>query len=160
MLSDMPMGLNQLPPVVAGGAAILAFLALILLIALLLALKRGSRLSGELAALQDEVQAAKSAPKQHEYRLVQYDILWYPVLTLNEAEKKILKVTAGFPYCKDCGERIKEMDGGKEWACPKCDFRCAASVTDVAVMDSVNAIVVKFYQQRYPGFELAGKPAK
>ncbi|MEE8425435.1 MAG: hypothetical protein V3S11_06380 [Elusimicrobiota bacterium] len=154
------MGLTQLPPAVAGGAAILAFLALVLLIAFLLALKRGSRLSGELAALQDEMTALKSAPKRHEYRLEQYDILWYPVLTLNEAQKKILKATAGFPYCKDCGERIKEMDGGVQWGCPKCDFRCAASVTDVVVMDSVNAKVVKFYQQRHPGFELAEKSDK
>ena len=72
--------------------------------------------------------------------------------------EKIVKATAGFPHCRSCAVRLKDM--GREWGCPECEFRCAASVIDVVVMDSINAKAVKFYQQRHPGFELAEKPPK
>jgi len=109
----------------------------------------------EIEALKGELRVLKGKPLEKEYRLEQFELLWFPVVTYEPAEKRILKVAAGLPYCPACTAIMKAVDG-KEWKCSRCDRRCPASVTDLTVMDTLENKVREYFIARHSEYAPAG----
>lgn len=109
----------------------------------------------EIEALKGELRVLKGKPLEKEYRFEQYELLWFPVVTYEPAEKRILKVAAGLPHCPACTTSMKGLDD-KEWKCSQCDRRCPASVTDLTVMDSVEKKIREYFIARHPEYASDG----
>lgn len=129
----------------------LGALALVLGLGAIWAGRGKGPLRAHAAQLAKELAALKSAPKEQEFRLEQYELLWFPTMTYSEKEKKILKAVVGVPHCIKCCVPIKVMDQ-KEWHCPRCEKRYPASVTDLTVMDSIEALARKYFVERHPDY--------
>lgn len=109
---------------------------------------RSGRLRRERDALAARLKELESAPRRHEYRLERFDVLWFPVVTYEPASGEVLQVVAGAPHCPACAKALKAPPGDGEWSCPGCGAKRPASVTDLAVSDSVAKQAREYFLQR------------
>lgn len=140
-------------PIIQIVAAVLGVVSLVLLILWLVARSRLKPFSERTAALEGEVRALRAKlaePPEHEYRIEQYNVLWFPRVKAPAKQGGEPQGKPGVPHCPKCIVPLKAGEAGRDWSCPKCDFHCPASVTDVVVMDSVLEIALRYFKERPP----------
>lgn len=140
-------------------AAGLAAAAAVLFVAVLSAGRRSRRLGAELARLRAELEGLRNAPRDWECQIERFDVAWFPILTLLPAAREISRVTVGLPHCRSCGLPLSQaMDGGA-WRCSACDFKSAADLAQVSVLDTVSQHALRMFRSRHPEYFPPAGPA-
>jgi len=101
-------------------------------------------------ALAVELDKLRSAPHEHEYRIEQFDVLWFPTVIFEKGSSAEATAKSGLPHCRKCVTPLKAGDAGEEWACPGCGFKCPASVTDLTVMGTIEKTALQYFCERPP----------
>lgn len=111
-------------------------------------ISKASRLKAALAAAEARLDAPPP-PRAYEARREEFGLLWYPVLTVDEREKRVLSVVAGLPHCQRCVRPLAEEKGG-EWVCAGCGERRPPSTADLQVVDTVTRQALAEFLKRHP----------
>jgi hypothetical protein len=128
-------------------------------------------LSRKLAAARAESAEAQASlaapppPRVAESRRERYGVLWFPTLTLKDADRTVVSGAAGVPHCARCVRPLKLASAApgepEEWTCSGCAERRPASMADIAVTDSVVADALAEFLARHEGWRahsgMAGK---
>lgn len=111
------------------------------------------RAEARLAPIEAELQALKNRSEKHEFRIERFDLVWYPVVTVDPNAKTIQSAAPGVPHCKACIlPLVLEKDA---WACRQCGTKHAASLADLAVTDQIVRTALQYFQERHPGYRVA-----
>jgi len=97
------------------------------------------------AGLETELKSYRSKPITREFRMLKYDVLWFPVLTIDPKNSShILNTKVGLPYCQKC---ILPLKAGvdEQWICMACGFKCAGTVVDIMITDGIAKIAETYY---------------
>lgn len=128
----------------AGGGA-----ALLLFVWAVAATAKAKARAARLARTEAELAELKTAPRDQEYRMERYDVLWFPVVTYKPLEKALTAVQAGSPHCPKCVKPLK-AGPGENWQCPGCGIQRPSSVVDVVVTDQIAGQAALWFLERHP----------
>lgn len=104
-------------------------------------------------SIRAELQALRSRPRNHEFRVERFELLWFPNVSVSDQERVILGVSAGVPHCRPCLLPLS-LDRG-QWACRQCAARHPESLGDLMVIDSISKQALAWFQERHPGYRIA-----
>ena len=97
---------------------------------------------------EKELGEMKAVPGKHEYRIEQFDVLWYPTVVYDKKSFAIKEIKVGAPNCLNCG--VPLSIGAAEFSCGKCGFKCPESVVSVSIIDQLSDKTKRFFELRYP----------
>ena len=123
------------------------------LLAAAIALYFRSRVSAQAAraaAAEAELKALKEAPLKLEYRLDNFGVLWFPLVTASAAAKEVLSVTPGLPHCKACVRPLSAAGADGQWVCRQCQAHFPATLVDIHVTDIISKEALRCFQERHP----------
>lgn len=90
-------------------------------------------------------------PSRVECRRERYGLLWFPVLTVDDASREVVGAVAGLPHCARCVRPLALAPGKvEEWFCATCDERRPASAVDLLTTDAVLADCLSEHFARHP----------
>lgn len=125
--------------------------ALAVVVLILLARLRAARA----AAAAAEKNAARP-PRLVEGRAERHGLLWFPVLTVDDAQKQILSALAGLPHCPRCLKPLALVAGPpEEWVCAGCEDRRAGTAADLQVVDAMIAQTIHEFVMRHADYRAA-----
>jgi len=101
-------------------------------------------------ALAAELAAIRGAPVEKEYRIEQFDVLWFPKVVFEPGSGEEARAAAGLPHCVKCVQPLKAGAGGGAWACPACGGSHPASVTDLTVTGTIEKTALRYFCERPP----------
>ncbi|MBI4059933.1 MAG: hypothetical protein HY403_00735 [Elusimicrobia bacterium] len=116
------------------------------------------------AARAEAAEAAKRAapkPRQVEGRAERHGLLWFPILTVDDGQRRVLSASAGLPYCPRCLKPLALAKGPpEEWVCAGCADRRAGTAADMQVVDAMIAQAIHEFTARHADYRAApGLPA-
>jgi hypothetical protein len=126
-------------------------------------------LRGKLAAARAELAAERGRvveppPRVVESRRERYAVLWFPTLTVKDADKVVVSGAAGAPHCARCVRplRLAASSAGapEDWTCAGCGERRPASIADIMVTDSVVSDTLQEFLGRHDGWRALPNAAK
>jgi hypothetical protein len=108
------------------------------------------------AAPAVEPLSAECPPRLVEGRREFNGLLWFPVLTVKDDERRVVAARAGLPHCVRCERAMTLASGAREeWACAGCGQKRPGSEVDFFVADSVIAAGLRDFFEGHPGFTAA-----